>query len=163
VIGFIALTFLSGVTAGPFGAAVGATAGAAGIVMAPIATVIGSLIGAGIIYLFAKLLGAKGTYTGMYYLMSIVAVPFAVLAIVAYVPFVGWLVAFLLGLYQLYLQVLAISTSQDMSMGRAFLAIVIPAIIIAAIIAVLIVVVGAAFLGTWMANTPQSGLFGLGA
>jgi hypothetical protein len=28
---------------------------------------------------------------------------------------------------------------------------------------VLIVVVGAAFLGTWMANTPQSGLFGLGA
>ncbi|MDO8624584.1 MAG: YIP1 family protein [Candidatus Diapherotrites archaeon] len=162
VIGFVATTFALGGSNGATGAVMGAAVGALGIVVSPIVMVIGSLIGAGVVYLFAKLLGGKGTYTQLFYLTSLYAVPIAVLGIIGIIPIIG-LIGILVMLYTVYLEILAIAESQGLSLGRAFLSILIPVVIISIIVAILVVVVGVAILGALGPQLQQTGLFGLGA
>ncbi len=145
----------------PGGPTAAAAIGIATVIISPIMAVIGSLIGIGIVWIFAKLFGGKGTYTSLYYLVSIVAVPFAVLNIVQYIPAVGPILGLLVGLYALYIYVLAVMSSQELTMGKAILAVVVPIIIVAIIVAILVVIAGIAILGALGGMGAETGLFGL--
>ncbi|MEK6954109.1 MAG: YIP1 family protein [Candidatus Micrarchaeota archaeon] len=105
--------------------------------------IIGSFIGVGVLYLVAMLLGGKGSFEDMYYLLSIFAAPITILGII---PFVG----FLASLYGLYLLTLAIMEVHGFDTLKAVLVWLIPAIVVG----VLVAVVFAAFFAT---------LFGAGA
>ena len=96
-----------------------------------VAAIAGSLLVTLVLFIFAKLLGGKGTFKAMYFCGSLFAVP---LAIVYQIPFVGWLAA----IYGLYLNVIAVRQVHGFSTARAVATVFIPAII-AALAVVLIV------------------------
>ncbi len=133
------------------------------LILAPfqiIGSVIGLFIGVGITFLFAKLLGGNGLYTNLVKLyaflggaqsvVSLVVTPVAllfvflimaalaepallvlviILAIVAIVALIVW---------QFALQIMVVSVIMRMSKGRAFLAIILPAIIIVFIMLIVV-------------------------
>jgi hypothetical protein len=105
--------------------------------------IIGSFIGVGIFYIVAMLLGGKGSFGDMYYLLSLFVGPIAILGLI---PSVG----FLASLYGLYLLTLAIMEVHGFDTLKAVLVWLIPAIVVG----VLVAVVFAAFFAT---------LFGAGA
>lgn len=162
LISFIVLTLGGAALAGAAGAAVGGVVGVIAIFTTAIMTIVVSLIFVGIIFIVAKILGANGSYTQLYYLISLVAVPLAILTILSFVPVAGWILNLLVGLYSLYLWVVALQESQGLSTGRAVAAILIPIIVIGIIVAILAVLLGAAILGGLLTGLPgTTGQFGL--
>ena len=153
VIAFLATLIGLSQTGSATTTAIGAGLGALGIIVSPIVTLIGAFIGVGIIWIFAKILGGKGTYTQLFFLVSLFAIPMAVIGLVIVIPAVGSILGLLVGLYTLYLWVIAVQSSQELSTGRAVAAVLIPVILIAIIIAIL-AVIGLMALGTAMGGLP---------
>ena len=128
----------------------GIISGVISIFIYPIILPIFAAIGVGISFVLAKLLGGKGSFTSLYYLIS------------TFYPAVGLLsgipiVSFLVSLYSLYLQFLAIKESQSLSTSRAALVVLIPLIIIAMIVVVaLILFIGVLGFGTAAAFNSMS-------
>ena len=137
---------IAGLLAGIISAVLTLGIGFLAIVTTPIAYVVGSLIGVGILFVLAKLLGAKGDYLNLFYLLSLYAVPMAVLMMI---PIVG----ILAGLYSLYLLYWVLTQGMEMTSGRAIALIVIliiVALVLAFIIAAAVIaaLLGAGALGT---------------
>ena len=153
VIAFLATLIGLSQTGSATTTAIGAGLGALGIIVSPIVTLIGAFIGVGIIWIFAKILGGKGTYTQLFFLVSLFAIPMAVIGLVIVIPAVGSILGLLVGLYTLYLWVMAVQSSQELSTGRAVAAVLIPIILIGIIIAIL-AVIGLMALGTAMGGLP---------
>jgi len=153
VIAFLATLIGLSQTGSATTTAIGAGLGALGIIVSPIVTLIGAFIGVGIIWIFAKILGGKGTYTQLFFLVSLFAIPMAVIGLVIVIPAVGSILGLLVGLYTLYLWVIAVQSSQELSTGRAVAAVLIPIILIGIIIAIL-AVIGLMALGTAMGGLP---------
>lgn len=149
VIFFIINMIFSTATGGATVAAVAGVTGIIGIIITPILTVIASFIIVGIYFILAKIFGGTGSYSSLFYLMSLYAVP---LSIFSQIPILGLLV----GLYALYLDFLVIKESQQLSTGKAIAVILIPIIIIA----ILVIILGVAILSLYT-SMPKTGFFGL--
>lgn len=125
--------------------------GAVSIIVLPILQVIGSLVLLGIVFLIAKVLGAKGSYLTFFYLVSIYSVPMAVLSMVP-------IVNLLAGLYTLYLFYLVLVHGLEMSSGRAIatILILIALVILIALLlaAALVGMIAAAGLGSLAMTQP---------
>lgn len=101
---------------------------------------------AGILHVVAKILGGKGTYNGSFLVVgySTALMPFSAL------PVIGMIV----GLYQIYIEVIGFRKIHQYSTGRAVVTILLPLFILFGLIFVGVLVAGVAFL-----SVLQSGNF----
>ncbi|MBI2445240.1 YIP1 family protein [Candidatus Micrarchaeota archaeon] len=100
--------------------------------------VIGSFISAGIYFVFAKLLGGTGDFKTHYYLPSLYVIPVTVLTLVLnMIPFLGSILGFVLGLYNLYLMTLAYKEAHGLSTLKAVLVWLLPIIVIILLVVLL--------------------------
>ena len=93
------------------------------IIVAPIALIISSLIGTALYFIISKLVGGKGSYTGLYYLTSLYAVPIIVLALIPIVNIIS-------GLYSIFLSIRAVQISQSLSFWRSVAVILLPVVLL---------------------------------
>jgi len=170
-----------GLGAGIIGAIIG---GIIAVIATPIISVLALVIGAGIVHIFAKLLGGKGSYGAMVGTIGVIDASimmtfslvltiiqgvlgiFAIGPIAIIVGLVGILLApigLIIGLYNLYLSIRGIAAVQSFDMLKAALSIIIPMVILFVIFAILaiiaIVVLGVAAAGL-MSSLSGTGLFG---
>jgi hypothetical protein len=114
--------------------------GIVSIIWAPI----GFLIGVGILYLIARLLGGTGDFGNYAYLIATFQAPLTIAeAIVGLVPVLGGCVVGILGIYGLVLTYFATKVAHNLTSGRAIAVILIPigvVILLALCVAVLFVV-----------------------
>jgi len=110
---------------------VGVAAFLAALIMTPILSVVSWLIGSGIYYIFAMLLGGKGNYTTQSYLIAIYSAPLSVVsAILGLIPVVGLFIAIIPGLYGLYLLTMSLKEAHSFTTGKAVLAWLLPILIL---------------------------------
>jgi hypothetical protein len=107
----------------------------------PIAAVVGIIafaIFTGVMHLISGLLGGQGDYGKLAYMMAAVQVPFTLVSsILSPIPYLGCL-AFLIGLYVLVLQVLALDGVYLYGIPKAILALLVPIIVICIVVACLV-------------------------
>ncbi|MFQ5405531.1 MAG: YIP1 family protein [Candidatus Micrarchaeia archaeon] len=127
VVGLIILVIsLLGGPAGLVAGLIGVVGGVAGAV---IFAVIFSLIGNGITWIIAKVLGGAGSFSTQYYVAALYTAP-VILANIALgiIPVIGSLVGLLVGLYSIYLSVLMVKEVHQMSTLKAAVVVLLPAI-----------------------------------
>jgi hypothetical protein len=109
-------------------------------------TIVGGFIGvfigffviAGVLYLVAKLFGGTGTFMPYAYALALFYVPLGIIsAVVGIIPVLGVIVAFLLGLYEIYLAILATASVHRLDMGKSSAVVLIPIAILFVIVVVL--------------------------
>lgn len=105
--------------------------GVAGAFMGLIITFITFFIGAGALYLSARILGGQGgDFMVHSYLLSLTYAPLKVIvALLNIIPIAGSCIGFLLTLYMLYSQGLSMAVSQRMERSRAIMAAFLPLVI----------------------------------
>ncbi len=114
-----------------FLAALGLVAIPIAIVLFAVLEVIGTLIGFGILYVIAKLLGGSGDFKTHYYLPSLYVLPLTVLMLVlAVIPFLGALVNLVLLFYSAYLLTMAFKEAHGLSTLKAALVWLLPVIVL---------------------------------
>lgn len=97
-----------------------------GVPLAAIFGIIGFAIISGLLHLIATLLGGKGDYGRLAYLLAAVSVPFSLFSsLIAPIPYLGCL-TFLLSLYIIVLEVLAIDGVHQFGVGKAIITLLIP-------------------------------------
>jgi Yip1 domain len=110
-------------------------------VLSPIAAVIGVIISTAIMHGSAKLFGGTGKWGDLAFCFCAIVAPNTLIASVfglLFLPvyrlggllFIPGLISFAIGIYVLALQVNAISAVENISSGKAFLAIILPGIIL---------------------------------
>lgn len=107
----------------------GVMTGMAGVggVFSIISAPIGFLIGVGILYLIARLLGGTGDFGNYAYLIAIFQAPLTIVeALVSLVPVLGGCVAAILGIYSLVLTYYATKVAHNLTSGKALAVILIP-------------------------------------
>ena len=91
---------------------------------------LGFLIGVGILWLVAKLLGGVGDYGRYAYLNATYMAPLTILSsILGLIPFAGGCIAFFVYIYQLVLTYYATKVEHQLSSGRAIIVVLIPVIV----------------------------------
>ena len=116
------------------------------LVVTPIAGIIGLLISSGIIHIFAALLGAEQGYSETLSVMGYATAVQPVTSIFSMIPLLGSLVNLLVGIYALFIQTKGLQSFQELSLGRALAAILLPVVVIVGLALVIaIAVVGASF------------------
>jgi hypothetical protein len=109
-----------------------------------IGTIIGFFIGVGILYLIAKMFNGSGTFLSYAYLLSLIFVPLgAISAIIGLIPVIGGLVALAIGIFEIYLAILATASAHRLPMDRATWVVLIP-VIVGLVIALLLFIAAAA-------------------
>jgi hypothetical protein len=115
----------------------------------PMLSFIGWLIGVGIIFLFALLLGGKGKITTQGYLTAIYAAPISIVsAVLTLIPVVGIWLNIAVSIYALYLLTLVLKETHKYSTGRAILTWLLPVIIIAIFVAAMFALVFAYYVSS---------------
>ena len=118
--GIQALIFAGSV--GGLGGMLGARGGPA-IVTVPVFFLIGALI----VHLLATVLGGKGDFGKIAYLISTYQAPITIAsAIIALIPFLGGCITPLLGIYGLVLEYFAVKVNYGLTQGRAIAVVLIP-------------------------------------
>jgi hypothetical protein len=119
-----------------------------GLVLGPIFFIIGS----GITYLFARLFGGRGPFTGLLATLGYANVPSILSAILTMllnlggpaIASIAGLVGFVIAIWVLVLQVIGVRESMNMSTGRAVATILVPIVLLILLVCVLMfVVIGA--------------------
>jgi len=121
------------------------------ICAAPIAggvSVLGFMIGTGLIQWVAKLFGGRGTFNKLAYVMGAISVPITLVSsiitpfsVITYLGIVIGLLSFALGCYAIYLEVLAVKAVNQFSWGKAIGSVILPALVIGLLCACIVVVV----------------------
>jgi hypothetical protein len=106
-----------------------------------IAQLVAIFVEAAIIYFFAMLFGGKGDYSATYKALAYAATPFL---LAGWIPFLGIIAA----LYSFYLAIVGISKLHQVSMGRAFVILIIPVVIFIALSFAFAQIFVSQFLGT---------------
>ena len=175
-INYIANTVVSGVFGTVLGGANGAVSGAVNIVGAvifaaillvliPIFAVIGEFILSAIYFVFAKLLGGKGTYAAQTNMLAYITSTFYLISapatIIQIVPclgaVVGGIIIFAGSIYQLYASYKTIKAVHQLSGIKAGLVIILPIILVVILAIIAVVLLGAVFLTTAMAALASGG------
>jgi hypothetical protein len=122
---FVQGLFTLNIMAAASGLVVGAILGA---IIVPIA----ALVFQGIVYLVAKVLGGKGTFTQQFYLVTIAtAMGSLLVGVLGMIPCLGALISIVGGLYLLYVQVVVMRDLHQVSTLKALVAILTPLVILA--------------------------------
>ncbi len=109
-----------------------------------IGTFIGFFIGVGILYLIAKMFNGSGTFLSYAYLLSLIFVPLgAISAIIGLIPVIGGLIALAIGIFEIYLAILATASAHRLPMDRATWVVLIP-VIVGLVLALLLFIAAAA-------------------
>lgn len=110
---------------------------------------IGGAIGVGILYLIARAFGGTGTFLNYAWALTLFEAPlFAATGVLSIVPFLGYIASLALGIYGLYLAILATASVHRLTMGKSVAVVLIPAAIGAVLAICAIVAVGAALVGS---------------
>jgi hypothetical protein len=103
----------------------------ANIVMVPLFF----LIGVGVYFLIAKVLGGAGDFGRFAYLNAAFAAPLGILTtLLSLIPFVGC-ISFFISIYSLVLVYFAVKVEHGLSSGRAILVVLIPLLVVLALVA----------------------------
>lgn len=114
------------------------------LVVSPILGMVFLGLGAGLVHLFVMLFEGSGGYKETLAAFEYATALSPVSALVSFVPLLGGLLNFVLGIYGIYIQVRGLESFQNLSTGKAVIAVVAPAVIVILIFVVLAVVAGAA-------------------
>ena len=106
--------------------------GPVGVILISLTTFVTFFLGAGVLYLLAKMFGGKGEgFMTHCYLLSLSYTPTRVLNwLLVFIPCLGIITSILLPLYQVYCAGQSIRASQRLEPGKAMLAAFIPAILV---------------------------------
>lgn len=130
----------------PFDPGIFMGASGAGSIASIVLTPLFFLIGAGLLFLVAKLLGGQGNdYMTHAYLLSLSYTPLRIIgAVVGIIPILGSIVSLVIAIYLLYSQGKSMEASQRLSPGRAQLAAFLPTIIgiVLALLCCILLIVG---------------------
>jgi hypothetical protein len=105
----------------------------------PLGNALGSLVGVfigffvymAILFVIANIFGGQGTFLMQAYLVSLFSVPLGIIAAVAaIIPIVAGFIEVLVGLYAIYLSVLAVASAHRFSMGKSWLVVLLPVIVV---------------------------------
>ncbi len=111
-----------------------------------IGTFIGFFVGAGILYLIARAFSGTGNFLNHSHALALIIVPVTIAdAVFGLVPILGGLASFALGIYAIYLAVLAIASAHRLPVNRAVWVVLIP-VFAGVVLALCAVVVAGAFL-----------------
>ena len=136
-VGITKMGSLFGLPGATIGSGIGAMTFLTTIILTPIMAVISWLIWSGIIYIFAMIFGGKGSYATQSYLIALYTAPLMIIySFLAFIPVIGQIIIFLVGLYSLYLLTMALKQSHKLSTGKAVAIWLVPAVIIAIILIV---------------------------
>ncbi len=115
----------------PFDPGIFMGASGAGSIASIVLTPLFFIIGAGLLYLVAKMLGGQGNdFMTHAYLLSLSYTPLRIIGAVAgIIPVLGSIIALVAGIYLLYCQGKSMEASQRLTPGRAQLAAFLPTII----------------------------------
>jgi len=145
---FIAATLFGTMVGSALGMGFGTGSGIIATVIGIIIGIIFGLIAAGIIWVFAKLLGGTGSYGAQLHMTSApLAFVLVLQGILSFIPFVGPIIGALISLYYLYPLTLAIKEAHNLSTLKALAAWVLPIIIVFVLLAIFAAILGAALLG----------------
>lgn len=98
-------------------------------------------IGMGILYLIAKAFQGQGTFLQQCYTALLFRVPLGILAaLLALIPFVGWIIGIAIGIYEIVLQIFAIMPVHRLSGDKATAVVLIP-IAIGVVLFIVVVVI----------------------
>jgi hypothetical protein len=125
----------------------GARQHVAGIVAVPIAAIIGSFIGAGVLYLVGLLVRPPNWDFMQLYRALAHASIVSWVDFVRIVPVVGGLVAMLAAIYHIVVTVVCVQTVGRCDLGKAIIIVVIPVVVCCGLAAVAFFTVGAAIMG----------------
>lgn len=96
---------------------------------------LGFLIGVGILYLVARMLGGTGVYGRYAYLVASYGAPLSIVStLLGFVPFVGGCVGLLLSIYGIILTYFATKVEHGLTQGKAIATVVIPVAILLVLI-----------------------------
>jgi len=133
--GFSTAGYMQGLRAGIMGTGVGVMGFVLSIVTFPIVYLVSWFITSGILYLFAVVLGGKGTFTKQSYLMALYQSPLIVIqTILLSIPIIGPIISLLVGIYGLYLLTLALKQVHKVSTGKAIAIWLLPGVIVIALL-----------------------------
>jgi len=118
-----------------------------GAIFGAIFGVIGYYIGQAILWIFAKLFGGKGNLTLQANLLATFVAPLTVVtSILGLIPAVGWILNFLVWLYELVLLTFGLQVAHDYTRGKAVLTWLVPLIILLILLLILFLILGVALL-----------------
>lgn len=120
------------------------------LILTPILGIISLLISSGLIHIFAALLGAEQGYSETLSVMEYGTAIQPITSIFSMIPLLGSLVGLIAGLYGLFIQTRGLQSFQELSLGRALAAILLPA----AIIIALVILIAVAIVGASLATLP---------
>lgn len=135
---FALFSALGSMFGGLMGAAMFGGFGLLGLIIYPIQYVVGGLIFAFVLAWAVKSQGGSGEYQTYFYLMSLLAIPLAILSIIP-------LINFLAGLYALYLLYLITKEVGGVAQDKAIISMVIAIVVMAVVGIILGVIMGALF------------------
>ncbi len=112
-------------------------------------------IGQGIIYLLAKAFGGTGTFLRQGYTYLLITAPIGIIAsALAFIPVLGGLAAFGLGIYGLVLQIFSLMPVHRLSGGKATAVVLIP-IAAAFVLAIILVIILIAVIASSIHSIPS--------
>lgn len=94
-------------------------------------TLLGFLIGVGILYLIARALGGTGVYGRYAYLIATYGAPLSIISsIIGFVPMIGGCIAALLSIYGIVLTYFATRVEHGLTQGKAIATVLIPLVLL---------------------------------
>jgi hypothetical protein len=107
---------------------------------------IGFFVAAGILYLLAKMFNGTGTFMTYAFLLSLIWVPLGSIgAVVGLIPVIGAILSLLIGIFEIYLAILATASAHRLPMDRATWVVLIP-VIVAVVLGFILLAIAAAVL-----------------
>jgi len=126
-----------------------------GALLAFVNAFLGFFVMAGLVYLFARMLGGVGSFLEHSYLIALVYVPLQLIASVAgLIPMLGGLVGAAAIIYMVMLIVMAICATHRLNTGTAIVAAILPALLAGLLVVMLAVVVAMLIAGTILNFNP---------
>lgn len=124
------------------------------LVITPIITVIGVLVSAAITHLAGMLLGFNNGFSETFSAFAYATIVTPVANLFLFVPLLGPFVSLVIGLFAVYVQIKGVQKFQDVSLGKATAAVLVPVLILAALFATVMIVASAAFMGMMGSTAP---------
>jgi hypothetical protein len=114
-------------------------------------------IGQGITYLLAKAFGGTGTFLRQGYTYLLITAPIGIItAALAFIPVLGGLAAFGLGIYAMVLQIFSLMPVHRLSGGKATAVVLIPIAVVFVLLIILVIILVAVIASNIHSITPPS-------
>lgn len=119
-----------------------------GLVAVPIAGIISFVVLSAILLAIARAFGGEGNLANQSYLLAAPQVPLSIIGnSLAWIPYVGVVIAYLVAMYGIYLAVLALRAAHRFGWGQAVVTLLIPGLVLAAVYCACVFLTMGALLG----------------